>query len=70
MDEATREYLDAINNMVANTAPQQPPVLDEVVWLEMYKAFVNWHAVSRTPGIIYSDAADKALYEFKKRFRD
>lgn len=70
MDEATREYLDAINNMVGNTTSQQPPLLDEVVWMEMYKAFVNWHAVSRTPGIIYSDSADKALLEFRKRFRN
>lgn len=69
MDESTKEYLDAINNIVVNTTPQQPPLLDELVWLEMYKAFVNWHAVSRTPGTVYSDAADKALLEFKKRFR-
>ena len=69
MDEVQREYLDAINNMVANTTPQQP-LLDEVVWLELYKVFVSWHAASRTPGIIYADFADTALLEFKKRFRD
>lgn len=53
---------------VPDTTPQAY-LSDEIVWLEMYKAFVNWHAVSRTPGIIYSEAADKALIEFKKRFR-
>lgn len=70
MDYVQREYLNAINNMVDNTAPQQPPLLDEVVWLEMYKICVGWHAVTRTSGIIYADTADKALLEFKKRFRD
>ena len=69
MDEATREYLDAIGKMVDNTTPQQPPLLDEVVWLEMYKAFVNWHAITRNSGLKYAEAADAGLYEFKKRFR-
>jgi hypothetical protein len=70
MDDVTREYVDAINRKVANTPPKQPPLLDEVVWLEMYKAFMNWHAITRHSGLKYAEAADAGLSEFKKRFRD
>lgn len=65
MDDVTREYLDAVNKIAE---PSPTKLADEVVWLEMYKCFVNWHATSRTP-ITYADAADQALLEFKKRFR-
>jgi hypothetical protein len=68
MDDVTREYLDAVNK-IADTTPKVLSLSDEVVWLEMYKAFVNWHAITRTSTLKYAEAADAGLYEFKKRFR-
>jgi hypothetical protein len=69
MDEATREYLDAINKMVGNTTPQQPPLSDEVVWLEMFKT-VAMSPKSHLSFSVSLELADFGLNEFRKRFRD
>lgn len=70
MDEVKKQILDNYCEALKSIEVSVPHLTDEVVWLEMYKCFVNWHAIARTPGVIYADAADQALMEFKKRFRD
>ena len=67
MDDAQREYLNAIHKMVDNTTPQQPPLKDEVVWLEIFKAVtICPHKYNGT----VLEVTDEILEAFKKRFRE
>lgn len=61
------DYYKSLEEVPDTTPPAY--LSDEVVWLEMYKAFMNWHAITRHSGLKYAEAADAGLYEFKKRFR-
>lgn len=67
MDEAQREYLDAINTMVANTTPQQPPLTDEVVWLQLLISAIQ--GIGDWDTGLTCASVDDLLAEFKKRFR-
>lgn len=66
MDEAQREYLDAINRMVVNTTA---PLTDAVIWLQYMTALASNPAMCEQG--VEEDAviADDFLYEFRCRFR-
>ena len=68
MDEATREYLDAVNKLAEDPKPY--PLSKEMIWADYMVALAsNPELVGQS---VEEDAelADDFLYEFKKRFRD
>lgn len=67
MDKETLDYLESLKDIIDNKQP--PKVPDEWVWMEVYKCLVN----NPTPpccNLNYALFADRALEEFKMRFRE
>lgn len=70
MDEATREYLDAVNKIAETHQPTMLPLPDEVVWLEITKFLINNPEISDVKSTDVVLIADWYLEQFKKRFRN
>ena len=71
MDEATREYLDAVNKIAETRQPTMLPLPDEVVWLEVIKCLVSNDNMSQAcTSKELAQVADTFLKLFKRRFRN
>ena len=67
MDEAAREYLDAVNKLAEDPKPY--PLSEEIIWADYMMALASNPEFAGTSTLEDSLNADSFLYEFKKRFR-
>lgn len=68
MDEATREYLEALNKIAED--PKPSPLSEEIIWSDYMIALASNPKLVKLSVEEDADTADSFLQEFKKRFKD